>query len=350
MRVLVIGPSWIGDMVMAQSLFRCLHSQHSELAIDVLALDWTRDLLARMPEVNQAISMPVGHGELALGKRLQLARLLRRQDYQQAIVLPNSFKSALIPFFAKIPVRTGWRGEARSWLLNDCRILDERVYPLMVQRFAALGFPANSVLPEPLPVPLLEVSADVSALLEKFTLDTRRPVVVFCPGAEFGVAKQWPEEHFAKVADVLISEGKQIWLMGSNKDAQTTTRIIENINPEQQKYCRSLAGLTSIGEAIDLMSLADIVLSNDSGLMHIAAALNKPLIVLYGSTSPKFTPPLTDKVKILSLNLACSPCFKRECPLGHLDCLRKLLPATVIEAMNLLESELQGRKPTESGN
>ena len=309
MRVLVIGPSWIGDMVMAQSLFRCLHSQHSELAIDVLALDWTRDLLARMPEVNQAISMPVGHGELALGKRLQLARLLRRQDYQQAIVLPNSFKSALIPFFAKIPVRTGWRGEARSWLLNDCRILDERVYPLMVQRFAALGFPANSVLPEPLPVPLLEVSADVSALLEKFTLDTRRPVVVFCPGAEFGVAKQWPEEHFAKVADV-----------------------------------------TSIGEAIDLMSLADIVLSNDSGLMHIAAALNKPLIVLYGSTSPKFTPPLTDKVKILSLNLACSPCFKRECPLGHLDCLRKLLPATVIEAMNLLESELQGRKPTESGN
>lgn len=350
MRVLVIGPSWIGDMVMAQSLFRCLLVQNPEVIIDVLALDWTRDLLARMPEVNQAISMSIGHGEVALGKRLQLAKKLREHDYQQAIVLPNSFKSALIPFFAGIPLRTGWRGEARSWLLNDSRILNEQSHPLMVERFVALGFPAKASLPESLPRPSLKASSDISTLLDKFSLNTSRPVVIFCPGAEFGAAKQWPEEHFAKVADVLISEGKQIWLMGSKNDVQTTQQIIANIELDHRQHCTSLAGLTSIGEVIDLMSQADTVISNDSGLMHIAAALNKALVVIYGSTSPKFTPPLADKVKILSLNLACSPCFKRECPLLHLDCLRKLLPATVIEAMGMLESEQHGLKLTESDN
>lgn len=338
MRLLIIGPSWIGDMVMAQSLFRCLLARQPDLVIDVLALDWTRDLLVRMPEVNQAITMPVGHGELALGKRLQLARQLRENDYQQVIVLPNSFKSALIPFFAGIPLRTGWRGEARSWLLNDCRILDEQVYPLMVQRFAALAFPAGSVLPDPLPRPVLKASGDTGALKKSFGLTASRPVVVFCPGAEYGSAKQWPEAHFAKVADVLISEGKQVWLLGSKNDRPAAENIIAGMNPGHREHCSSLAGLTSIGEAIDLLSEADSVISNDSGLMHIAAALNKPLVVLYGSTSPEFTPPMADKVEILSLNLDCSPCFKRECPLGHLNCLRKLLPAMVIEALDRLDS------------
>lgn len=333
MKVLVVGPSWIGDMVMAQSLFRCLQAENPGIIIDVLALDWTRELLSRMPEVNQAIPMPIGHGELAISKRLQLGKTLQSESYQQAIVLPNSFKSALIPFFAKIPIRTGWRGEARSWLLNDCRKLDKQQYPLMVERFAALGFPEKTVLPEPLLWPELNISNDINATKEKYKLESERPITIFCPGAEFGTSKKWPESHFAKLADTLINEGHQVWLMGSKNDIQTTKNIIATIQPEHNKHVVSLAGLTSIGEAIDLMSLAHTVISNDSGLMHIAAALNKSLIVIYGSTSPEFTPPLSKKVEILNLNLPCSPCFKRECPLGHHDCLNQLSPKLVTNAM-----------------
>ncbi|MBN4075960.1 MAG: lipopolysaccharide heptosyltransferase II [SAR86 cluster bacterium] len=345
MKVLIIGPSWIGDMVMAQSLFRCLHALDSQTVIDVLALDWTRELLARMPEVNQAITMPIGHGKLALGKRRLLGKALQAEGYQQAIVLPNSFKSALIPFFAKIPKRTGWRGEARGWLLNDCRKLDKQRYPLMVERFAALGVPANfslsePALPEPLLRPALKVSTDTQAVLDKFELQNNRPITIFCPGAEFGSSKKWPEAHFAQVADSLINAGKQVWLMGSKNDAQTTKNIIDTIQPEHKKYCVSLAGLTSIGEAIDLMSLAQTVVSNDSGLMHIAAALDKSLVVVYGSTSAEFTPPLSGRVEILNLKLPCSPCFKRECPLGHHDCLNTLSPMLVLDAIRKINSEI----------
>ncbi len=326
-------------MVMAQSLFRYLHAANPQIVINVLALEWTRELLARMPEVNQAIAMPIGHGELALGKRRHLGKALQAEAYQQAIVLPNSFKSALIPFFANIPIRTGWRGEARSWLLNDCRKLDKQNYPLMVERFAALGFPEKSDLPEPLLRPALKVSADIYDSVKKFKLETNRPITIFCPGAEFGASKKWPEAHFSKVADTLINEGKQVWLMGSKNDAHTANNIIDTIQPEYKKHIVSLAGLTSIGEAIDLMSLAQTVVSNDSGLMHIAAALDKSLVVIYGSTSPEFTPPLADKVEILTLNLSCSPCFKRECPLGHLDCLNKLSPNAVLGAINKFQLE-----------
>jgi len=339
-KVLVVGPSWIGDMVMAQSLFRHLQATNPQIVIDVLALDWTRELLSRMPEVNQAIVMPIGHGKLAIGERYQLGKSLKAEAYQQAIILPNSFKSALIPFFAKIPLRTGWRGEARSWLLTDCRKLDKQHYPLMVERFIALGFPEKSALTEPLLWPALKVSDDIKVTTDKFMLETVRPITIFCPGAEFGSSKKWPESHFSIVAETLINEGKQVWLMGSENDAKTAKNIIATIQPECKKHIVSLAGLTSIGEAIDLMSLAQTVVSNDSGLMHIAAALNKSLVVIYGSSSPEFTPPLSDRVKILTLNLSCSPCFKRECPLGHLNCLNQLSPKAVLNAISKIHQQL----------
>jgi heptosyltransferase-2 len=338
-KVLIIGPSWIGDMVMAQSLFRTLLNLNPQTIIDVMAPDWTQALLDRMPEVNRAISMPIGHGELALGKRRRLGKALKKENYQQAIVLPNSFKSALIPFFAKIPIRTGWRGEARSWILNDCRLLDKEQYPLMVERFVALAFPADKELPQPLLKPALKVSEDISELLKKFNLLTDRPVTVFCPGAEFGASKKWPESHFASLAEALIGEGHQIWLLGSKNDAQTAKSIIDIMPPDQQSHIVNLAGLTNIGEAIDLMNQAHTVVSNDSGLMHIAAALGKKLVAIYGSTSPAFTPPLSEQVEVLNLKLPCSPCFKRECPLGHLDCLNKLAPELVVEAVNKMNSK-----------
>ena len=337
MKILIVGPSWVGDMVMAQTLFIILKRQHADAIIDVLAPAWSRALLEHMPEVRKSVEMTVGHGEIGLGKRRVIARELNAEKYDQAIVLPNSLKSALVPWLARIPLRTGWRGEARSWLLNDCRVLNKQAYPLMVERFAALGFREDRPLPDDLPRPALTVDYDQrAAALGRLALDLSSPVLVLCPGAEFGAAKKWPARHYAEVARHWIAQKGQVWLMGSDKDTNDTESIRTLAGIEHQSNCHNLAGKTSLGEAIDLMSCADKVVSNDSGLMHIAAALGIPLVVVYGSTSPEFTPPLARRVEIVSLGLDCSPCFKRECPLGHTDCLNKLEPGQVSEALDSL--------------
>jgi len=335
MKILVIGPAWVGDMVMAQVLFRCLQQQHPDVEIDVLAPGWCRELLTHMPEVRFALPLPLAHGELGLGKRWHIGRELAQDHYDQAIVLPNSFKSALIPRFAGIGVRTGWRGEARTWLLNDCRQLDKQRYPLMVQRFAALAYPEGANLPATLPLPYLHVDkAKTAALQARLWLSPDTPALVLCPGAEFGAAKQWPAAHYAEVARHFAGQGMQVWLMGSERDAVVAHEIIDLAGSAPALI--NLCGRTTMGEAVDLMATAAAVVSNDSGLMHVASALARPLVVVYGSTSPAFTPPLAERVKVLSLGLDCSPCFKRECPLQHLNCLRQLAPSKVITAVKEL--------------
>lgn len=338
MKMLVIGPSWVGDMVMAQSLFLTLKQQHTDCEIHVLAPAWCKDLLQYMPQVSGVIEMTVGHGELGLGKRRAIARQLQQASFDAAIVLPNSFKSALIPWFAGIPRRTGWRGEARGWLLNDCRVLDKQAYPLMVQRFIALGLLPGAPLPEPLLRPALVVSdADKQAALDRHGLNASADVMVLCPGAEFGDAKKWPASGYAGVANHWLGENGQVWIMGSGNDQADAQAILADISPAGRERCVDLTGKTSLGQAIALMASADRVVSNDSGLMHIAAALARPLVVIYGSTSPDFTPPLADRVAIVSLNLDCSPCFQRICPLGHSHCLKQLGPQRVLQALDKLQ-------------
>jgi heptosyltransferase-2 len=335
-KILIVGPSWVGDMVMAQTLFILLKRKYPDCLIDVLAPRWSEPLLARMPEVYRSVVMPIGHGELAIGKRLELGRGLAKQGYDQAILLPNSIKSALIPFFADIPVRTGWRGEMRFWLVNDIRLLIKTRYPLMIERFAALAFPPNADLPKDLPRPRLEVIPEQVQHLAQGKCLHDTPFLALCPGAEFGPAKRWPEEHYAGVAKHYLAKGWKVVLFGSAKDQPVGEAIRQHLADDQQRNCLNLCGTTSLAEAIDLMSLATAVVSNDSGLMHIAAALNRPLAVVYGSTSPEFTPPLSDKVVIERLGLDCSPCFKRECPLEHLNCLKQLEPQRVIDGLEKL--------------
>lgn len=325
-------------MVMAQTLFILLKQNDHKAIIDVLAPGWSEPLLQRMPQVSNSIVLPAGHGELALYKRFRLGRKLADNGYDQAIVLPNSFKSALVPFWAKIKKRTGWKGEHRYGLLNDLRKPDKSRYPLMTQRFAALAYPKDEILPAVLPTPaLITGRQNQNSVLKQFSLEKNRPVLGLCPGAEFGPAKRWPEKHFARVADHYIRQGWQVWLFGSAKDAPIVQAIIENIPDEvSQNYVHPLAGQTKLAEVIDLLSLTDIVISNDSGLMHICAALKKNLLAIYGSSSPSFTPPLNDNKIILHLNLECSPCFKRECPFGHYNCLQQLSPRQVINAIDKL--------------
>jgi heptosyltransferase-2 len=325
-RILIIGPSWVGDTMLMQPMLARLRQRHSVCRIDVLAPPWTEGLLRAMPEVDDVIINPFPHGTLQLGSRYSLGKRLGANLYDQAIVLPNSLKSALVPFFANIKVRTGFVGEMRYGLINDARKLDKKTLPLMVERFAQLAEYAGHEIPRPLPNPKLNVdTAQRDATLNKLNLGLSKPVAVFCPGAEYGPAKRWPIPYFAEIAQRLKKHGFAVWLVGSAKDKEIADRIVALGNQD----CRNLCGATDLNDAIALLSCADLVISNDSGLMHLAAALDKPMLALFGSSSPQFTPPLSAKAEVVKLDLKCSPCFKRECPLGHFDCMMKLTPDMV---------------------
>jgi len=331
MKILVVAPSWIGDTVLAQPLLKILRGRHAAPALDVLAPRWTAPLIERMPEVRRAIESPFAHGELRLAERWRLARELAQEGYDQAIVLPNTFKSALVPFLARIPVRTGYVGELRYGLLNDARRLDPKRLPQMAQRYAALGLPRGEAVRLPLPAPGLRVEeASRRAVLEKLGLERQRPAAALCPGAEFGPAKRWPARYFAELAQGIAARGCAVWLVGSPNDAAIGAEIAAAAGGA----CRNLCGATTLGEAIDLLASTSLVVSNDSGLMHLAAALGKPVIALYGSSSPAFTPPLSPSAQILKLDLPCSPCFQRECPLGHFNCMMRLAPEQVLAAID----------------
>ncbi len=335
-KILIVGPAWVGDMVMAQCLFKLLKQRDPHVVIDVLAPAWSLPLLARMPEVSNAIVMSLGHGQLGLYERYRLAKRLRENKYDQAIVLPNSFKSALVLWWARIPVRTGWRGEMRYFILNDIRHLDKKRYPLMIERFMALGLNKNEKLPEVYPLPDLNISpvSQRIALSNHQLINPVKPVLALCPGAEFGPAKQWPENYYADVANVKLEEGWDVWIFGSPKDHPVAERIREATG----ERAVNLAGKTKLEEAVDLLSLANVIVSNDSGLMHIGAALHKPLIAVYGPTSASFTPPLYKNAKVLSLKLDCQPCFQRTCPLQHHRCMQELKPAIVLATMSSFEA------------
>lgn len=345
-KILVIGPSWVGDMVLAHSLFQVLKTKYPDAIIDVAAPAWTLPLLERMPEINQGIALPFKHGQFSLLERIRFGRNLKNQGYTQAILLVNSLKSAILPLAAGIPQRTGFTGELRYGLLNDIRKLDKTKLPRTVDRFVALStdtatsLPAN---PDSIPNPRLIADRDNALrVVAKNNIsepdNAAQKILGLCPGAEYGEAKRWPIEHYAEVANAALNKGWQVWLFGSDKDVPVTSAI----NQLTQNRCKDWGGKTKLGDAIDLMSLCDTVISNDSGLMHVAAALDKKLIAIYGSSDPHHTPPMHPNAVIEYLALSCSPCFKRECPLKNdadkLGCLKQIKPSDVIQKITSLAS------------
>ena len=329
MKALIVAPSWIGDTIMAQPMFARLHARFPGLQLDALAPRWVAPVLQRMGEISEIVDSPFGHGQLSLKPRWRLARELAARNYDAVYVLPNSLKSALVPFMAGIPRRIGFIGESRYGLINVRHTLDKAALPLMVERFAQLAEAPGAALPKPIFYPKIRsTAADQLKTLTELGLERPARIVAFCPGAECGPAKRWPAAHFASLAKSLAERGYAIWLFGSPKDHA----VAEEISQLAPGLCRNLCGATSLGQAVDLLAMTDLVVCNDSGLMHVAAALDRPLVTLYGSSSPGFTPPLSDQADILSLNLDCSPCYKRECPLGHLDCLNKLTPERALAA------------------
>ena len=328
-KILILGPAWVGDMVLAQSLFMTLKANQPDCTIDVAAPTWTLPLLERMPEVSGKIALTFKHGELAFFERIKFGKSLKNKGYTQSIVLTNSFKSALLPWAAGIARRTGFLGEIRYGLINDIRKLNKKTLKKTVERFVRLGLKKNQNLPEQLPNPLLTTKrVDAIKALEKLqiTLPIGK-ILGLCPGAEYGEAKRWPAEYYAEVANQALAKNWQVWLFGSEKDVSVTSHI----NQLTQNKCVDFSGKTKLGEAIDLMSLCDTIISNDSGLMHVAAALNKKVIAIFGSSDPFHTPPMSSKAVIKYLGLSCSPCFQRTCPLRHFNCMKNINANQIIK-------------------
>lgn len=315
-------------MVMAQALYRTLtdaSKAKGTVQIDVVAPPWSSSVATRMPEVHQIHDLAIPHGVLGLGARRRLALELREQRYDCAIVIPATLKSALIPLWARIPRRTGFRGEHRYGLINDMRPLDKDVLRSTAERYCALGVAQDAPMPPAVPSPRLTIDeTNRQRLLKELSLDTSRPVVALCPGAAFGASKRWPIEHYAVAARTLTDAGYAVWVLGSRAERPLGASIVE-----AAPAVIDLCGKSQLVDAVDLLSIANVTVTNDSGLLHIGAAVGSTIVALYGSTPPWFAPPLTIRQKTHYLDLECSPCFKRECPLGHHDCMRNLAPSEV---------------------
>lgn len=329
--ILVVGPAWVGDMVMAQALFLRLKTLHPRSPIDVLAPAWSLPIIARMPEVRAGIELPFAHGELNLAGRRKLGLSLIVRQYEQAIVLPNSYKSALVPYFAHIPRRTGYKREFRYGVLNDLRRLDKDLLKTTPQRFVALADDGDATVPPVIPTPRLLADTSRARKLRDDLALPEGPTVALMPGAEYGPAKQWPAAHFGELAKALKAQGITSWIIGSAKERSLGEEIVY----ASEGAALNLAGKTALVDVIDLVSLCGAVVTNDSGPMHIAAATGVPVVAIYGSSTPDHTPPLTETKAIHYLRVECSPCFERTCPLktDRYKCLTGITPQDVMESV-----------------
>ncbi|HBK44735.1 MULTISPECIES: lipopolysaccharide heptosyltransferase II [unclassified Polynucleobacter] len=342
-RILIIAPNWIGDAVMSQPLLANLKVIYPQSQIDVLASPWVAPIYRACAEVHQVIEARLEHKQLQWGLRKQLARQLELTKYDACFVLPNSLKSAFIPWLANIPLRIGYRGEMRFGLINFALDNPSKTNrPPMANHYFALSNviqPSQKIDVNQSADPTLNISPaakqSVSTKLQTAGMN-EKSIYVFCPGAEYGVTKRWPTDHFATLAEQLITHESDahVILLGSKSDHKLGKEIISQVtNTSQiQNWC----GETSLDEAIALIGMSKALVSNDSGLMHIGAALKVPQVAIFGSSDPHHTPPLSDKAKVIWLNLPCSPCHKRECPLGHLKCLKDILPTTVLGTIQSL--------------
>ncbi|WP_426110375.1 lipopolysaccharide heptosyltransferase II [Massilia sp. PWRC2] len=332
-RTLVISPNWIGDAVMAQPLLQRLKLRAPGRPIDVLAPPSVAPVWRAMAEVDQVLETPFRHGALQLKQRWQYARLLRQRGYGDAYVLPNTLKYALIPWLAGIARRVGYKGEARHGLINVMHRDDTPPRP-MVAFYAALAADPRAPL-QAAPRPRLQASAGAMlAAADQAALAPGQVLVVFAPGAEFGGAKRWPAAHFGALAQALVAAHPaiRIAMLGSPKDQAAGAEVLDAAGAARASLI-NLAGATSLDEAIALLARADAVVANDSGLLHIASALNRPVVALYGPTDPDHAPPLADVAATVSLRLACAPCRQRECPLGHHDCMQQMTSERVWSAL-----------------
>ena len=336
-RILVVGPTWVGDSVIAQSLYRHIKQLNADATVDVLAPKYLHGLLKRMPEISRTIDMPLAHKQLGLRKRRRIGVALRNR-YNRAIILPRSLKAALIPWFAKIPIRTGFQGEMRYGLINDLRKLDSDAMPRLDDRFVYLGQPKQMPLPKEIMSPcLIAKLVNAQICMDHLGINNESPIMILAPGAAYGPSKQWPAHHFAELAERYNNKGYQIWILGSNKDQS----ICRKITDETKVPIHNLCGHTTLEDSIDLLAQAKIVVSNDSGLMHIAAAAGCFVVGIFGATTPEYTLPISKRVRYSWAKLSCSPCWQRTCRYGHYHCLTRITPENITSIVDLLAKNIE---------
>ena len=338
MKILIVGPSWVGDAVMSQTLFKLLKENRKSCSIDVLAPSWALPIFNRMKEVNTAIEMPFAHGDIKIKERKKFAGQIKKNNYDQAIILPNSLKSALIPYFANIGIRTGWVGEMRYLLLNDLRKLNAETYPRMIDRFCALGIDSDKQLSQ-ISYPSLKVDPEnIFKLFNYYGLKKENKILALCPGAEFGPSKRWPTNFFSKVAQYYLDKDWTVLSLGSEKDALISKEIKENLLGNRDNYVDT-TGKTKLVDTVDLLSACSLVLTNDSGLMHIASAVEVPLLALFGPTSPEFTPPLGEKSVFIRKISGYLKDRIGDLPDGHHSSMILIKPDEVISKLESLEQD-----------
>ena len=313
-KLLIIPQNWLGDIVMSQTLLKKIKSNNPKTSIDILVNSSLKNLVERMPEINKVIILDCNHRELGLFKRLRLAKEIKKSSYDRSIVLSRSLKSSLIPYFAKIPIRTGELGELRYLLINDLKEFSKESRRKTASRYISMYSDNNEELSENYYPSLDSNSENIKNLSEKYDLKKDEKVIIFAPGAAFGPSKMWPVNKFRELGKKLNNDFK-ILILGSNNEKSIGNDIVTN------KNMVNLCGKTSIADAVDLMHISKFCVSNDSGLMHLAAATNTKSISIYGSTSPDFTPPLTKNKDIHYKGMSCSPCFEKKCKYGHYNCL-----------------------------
>jgi heptosyltransferase-2 len=335
-RILVIAPNWIGDAVMSQPLLAAIKASDPHAVIDVLATPWVAPVYRACSEVTELIEADLRHGQLQWGLRRALAAQIKKRDYASCYVLPNSFKSALIPWLANIPVRIGYQGELRRFLLTETKANSPKTQRIpMVEHYANLCTPSgnlNTTSNPPYLEPMASAVESARTRLQAAGIQTDA-LVVLCPGAEYGPSKRWPATHFAALAQSILKEKPtaSVVLLGSPSDRVIGDAIVSKTDSQSRIF--NWCGATSLDEAIAIISLCSKVVSNDSGLMHIAAALQVPQVAIFGSSDPNHTPPNSVKATVISLHLPCSPCHQRECPLGHLNCLNQISTDQVFAAI-----------------
>jgi heptosyltransferase-2 len=336
LKVLIIAPSWIGDAVLSHSLIQNLKINDPEMIIDVGANYWTSDIYRRMPEVINIIELPTRHGKLGLLGILKKAKEIKKLNYDQAYILPRSIKSALIPFFSGIKKRTGFLGEKRYGILNDIRSFDPKRLDQTIKRFHALAEDHSDGAFNLFQPKLIANKERGMEILESHGLDATKRFIALAPGAEYGKSKMWPTKYFNELGLLIEKNDFNIYVFGSPKEQALSEKILKGLNHDR---CFSFAGKTSLIESIDILSLSESMVTNDSGLMHLGASVGVPVVAIYGSTSPEFTPPMTDQKSIHWLNIECSPCFKRECAFGHYECLNSIKPDVILNSLqNLIRS------------
>lgn len=323
-KILIIPQNWLGDIVMSQTLLKKVKSENPNTKIDILINSTFKSLVERMPEINEAIILDCKHKELGILKRLNLAKEIKG-SYNQSIILSRSIKSALIPYLAKIPIRTGELGESRYILINDLKKFSKENRRKTALRYVSMFSKKEEALKEKYFPSLKSDPENIKFLSDKHKLNQDKKIVIFAPGAAFGPSKMWPAENFKKLGEKL-NKKFFILILGANNEKRIGDKIITNEN------MINLCGKTTITDVIDLMHISEFCVSNDSGLMHLASATNTKSISIYGATSPELTPPLTNNKKIHYRGISCSPCFEKKCKYGHYNCLVKIQAEDVFKS------------------